>query len=342
MSARTYPFDLEYVQKRGAGLPPVTVPCVDDRYILGIGLSSRCNFRCPTCYYHAPGWEVSGQDMDLALLAEILKSLPRLARIVIGLEGEPLLHRQFFKAIRIMADHANELVLITNASLLNHDYSKFLLQFSLPYLLLSIDAADAENYARFRRGGNFDQFLQNVDLAMSLGHKAILHATVFSENLETLLELPALAHRLGIGCISLQQLRVHPGSAERGVHPATQQELEDWFAALIVQARIHKIRIMPDRFFGGPAFHAQLCDLSAREDVLLVDEMPQWQCPHAEYFAGIMADGSFFPCAGDYTPTPVENYSFDTIFNHPYLQTLRSIHQHRVEIAGCSICMNKI
>lgn len=341
MSARTYPFDLEYVQKRGMGLTPVTVPRVDDRYILGIGLSSRCNFQCPICYYHAPDGEISGQDMDIGLLTEILSSLPRLARIVIGLEGEPLLHKQFFKAISIMAKHANELVLITNASLLTEEYSKFLLHFSLPYILLSIDAADAENYARFRRGGNFDQFLRNVEAALALGHKAVLHATVFRENLGTLLELPALAHRLGLNCISLQQLRAHPGSARRGMHPTGQQELEDWFARLVVKASIHNIQIMPDRFFGGPEFHAQLCAQSLRENLLLVEKMPQRQCPHAENFAGIMADGSLFPCAGDYAPVPLESYSFDTIFNHPYLQKLRAFHRYGVDNPACTICMNK-
>lgn len=341
MSPRTYPFDLEYVQRLGAGLPPVTVPCIPDRYILGIGLSSRCNFRCPICYYHGPAEEVAGQDMELALLTKILQSLPRLARIIIGLEGEPLLHPQFFKAIPIMAEHANQLVLITNGSLLNEEYSKFLLQFPLPYLLLSIDAGDEKNYARFRKGGSLDQFVRNVDVALAQGHKAILHATVFKENLGTLLELPALAHRLGIDRISLQQLRAHPGSAQRGIHPAGQQELEDWLAMLIEQASLHKIQIMPDRFFGGPVVHAELCALSAREDMLLVEEMPEGQCPHAEIFAGIMANGKLFPCAGDYAPTPLENYSFDAIFNHPYLQTLRAFHRYRVKNLGCSVCMNK-
>lgn len=342
MPERTYPFDLDYVQKLGAGLPPVEVPYVDDRYILGIGLSSRCNFQCPICYYHAPEGEIAGQDMDLGLLAEILKPLPKLARIVIGLEGEPLLHKQFFNAIPIMAAHANELVLITNGSRLNEEYSKFLLRFSLPYMLLSIDAADEENYARFRRGGSLGQFLKNVSLAVALGHKAILHATVFRENLEALLELPALAHKLGLGCISLQQLRAHPGAIARGMHPVVQQDLEAWFARMIVKAREHHIRIMPDRFFGGPAFHAQLCALSSKENLLLVEEMPQGQCLHAENFAGITANGSLFPCAGDYAPTPLENYSFETIFNHPYLQKLRAFHRYRVENPGCSICMNKI
>lgn len=342
MSPRTYPFDLEYVQKLGAGLPPVTVPCVADRYILGIGLSSRCNFRCPICYYHGPDGEVAGQDMDLALLAKILKPLPRLARIIIGLEGEPLLHTQFFKAIQLMAGHADQLLLITNGSLLNEEYSKFLLQFSVPYLLLSIDAADEKNYARFRKGGSLDQFLRNVDMALSLGHKAVLHATVFRENLESLLDLPALAHKLGLECISLQQLRAHPGAVSRGIHPVARRELEDWVARMMVRAREHKVRIMPDRFFGGPAFYAQLCAQSTRENLLLVEEISQSQCPHAENFAGIMADGRLFPCAGDYAPAPMQTYSFDTIFNHPYLQTLRAFHRGNVENPGCSICMNKI
>ena len=342
MSPRTYPFDLEYVQKLGEGLPPVKVPCVADRYILGIGLSSRCNFRCPICYYHGPDGEVCGQDMELALLAKILKSLPRLARIIIGLEGEPLLHTQFFKAVPIMAGHANQLVLITNGSLLNKDYSKFLLQFPLSHILLSIDAADEKNYARFRKGGSLDQFRKNVEVALALGHKAILHATVFRENLGSLLELPALAHKLGLDCISLQQLRDHPGATLRGVHPVAQQELEDWFARMVVKAREYKIRLMLDRFFGGPAFYEQVRALFTSENLLLVEEMPQAHCPHAEYFAGIMADGRLFPCAGDYAPAPMRTYSFDTIFNHPYLQVLRAFHRYKVENPGCRICMNKM
>lgn len=341
MSDRAYPFNLEFVKRIGADLEPVRVPRRDDRYMLGIGLTSRCNFNCPICYYHGPEGTASGRDMPSDLLARILEQLPRLARIVVGLEGEPLLHGQLAEALQIMAHHAREVVIITNGSLLTATLGRELLALPIPYMMISVDAADAASYAKFRPGGDFDRFRRHVKDAVSLGHKIILHATVFRENLKSLIGLPALARQLGGACISLQQMREHPGASRRGVHAANQQELERWFLELLDAARIHNIRILPDRFFGGPSFHALLCDMADTwGSWLTIEQAYAGECPHAETFAGIMADGSLFPCAGDFAPVAMREYSFDAIFNHPYLQMLRAMHRYGIQNAACSRCMN--
>ncbi len=339
---RKYPFNLDYVLKMASGLEPVKVPNQHDRYELGLGLTDYCNFKCPMCYYHGEASQKTVQDMPISLLQNIFKNMPHLASILIGLEGEPLLHKQIFQAFEIMSKYTDSLILFTNGSRLTSSVCQKLRDFPVRKLFLSIDAADEDAYSKYRLGGTLDLFKRHAEYAVqSLGSEKIqLHATIFHDNMASVQGLPKLAKSLGIGRISLQQLREHDGSKQRGVFPGSNEELETFFNLLLDEAHKYDIELMPDRSFGGPELDKKIQAI-AKNDPLVIHSAYD-TCIHVEIMAGILADGSLFPCAGDFEPVPLEEYTFDSIFNHPYLQALRAINrQNRVTMA-CKICRNDI
>lgn len=339
---RKYPFNLEYVLKMASGLDPVKVPKQSDRYALGLGLTDYCNFRCPMCYYHGEECQKTTQDMPISLLQNVLKDMPHLASILIGLEGEPLLHKQIFQAFDIMSQYTDSLILFTNGSRLTSSMCHTLNSYPVRKIFLSIDAADDEGYSKYRSGGTLDLFKRHAESAVQIlgSEKIQLHATVFHDNLISVQGLPKLAKSLCIGRISLQQLREHDGSKQRGIHPASNEELETFFNLLLGEAHKYDIELMPDRSFGGPELDKKIQAIAKKDPLVIHSEYDS--CIHVEIMAGILADGSLFPCAGDFEPVRLDEFSFDSIFNHPYLQSLRAINRGKRTTMACKICRNDI
>ena len=339
---RKYPFNLDYVLKMASGLAPVKVPNQPDRYVLGLGLTDYCNFKCPMCYYHGEEALKTTQDMPISLLQNILIKLPYLASILIGLEGEPLLHKQIFQAFEIMSQHTDSLILFTNGSRLTSSVCQTLNKYPVRKIFLSIDAANDEDYTKYRSGGTLDLFKRHAEYAVHIlgSEKIQLHATIFHENMSSVQDLPRLAKSIGIGRISLQQLREHDGSKQRGISPASNDELETFFNLLLDEAHKYDIELMPDRSFGGPQLDKKIQAIANNDPLVIHSEYES--CIHVEIMAGILADGSLFPCAGDFEPVQLDEYSFDSIFNHPYLQSLRAINRQKRTTMACKICRNAI
>ncbi len=141
---------------------------------LDIDVTTACNFRCPMC--PAGGGHILpnfpyGQFLDPNLYCEALRQgaefgLPSLR---LGLTGEPLL----VPDITLWVEEAKargvlDIALITNASLLTPDLSRALIQAGLTRLMISIDAANAETYAKVRPGGDWELLLANIDAFLSL------------------------------------------------------------------------------------------------------------------------------------------------------------------------------
>ena len=63
---------------------------------LGLGLTDQCNLQCPMCYYRENKKKITSSSISIPKLKTILSNLGPVGSIVIGLEGEPLCHKNFF------------------------------------------------------------------------------------------------------------------------------------------------------------------------------------------------------------------------------------------------------
>jgi len=116
-----------YFLGRGKSLPPIRIQ---------LDLTYRCNLRCEMCYqdkfYKKGENELSSQEW-----IKIINQLPRLCLITL-FGGEPLV-RKDFKEIAEKAMHLHLCNLVTNATLLSPDISKFLINKRLLLLGVSLD-----------------------------------------------------------------------------------------------------------------------------------------------------------------------------------------------------------
>lgn len=126
---------------------------------LAVHLTSRCNLRCVMCHHHKmKAWDLPGRVTE-----EIIELLPYLESIS-WLGGEAFFHKDFKKlfteAQKYLEMHQE---LVTNGLMIDEKWADLLASSNLE-LEFSIDSVNAENYARIRRGGVFEELLRRIAL----------------------------------------------------------------------------------------------------------------------------------------------------------------------------------
>jgi glycosyltransferase involved in cell wall biosynthesis/molybdenum cofactor biosynthesis enzyme MoaA len=142
--------------------PPVgehSRPFEPPRYLRVVPTIS-CNLRCPMCYQaDAPPTRLPPN------LFELLKPWITTAQELQVLGGETFLTRQCLDWIKQISpgDFPNcKLAAITNGLGFSPEVCELIQQREWSWILVSVDAASADTYARVR-GGNFQELLENLD-----------------------------------------------------------------------------------------------------------------------------------------------------------------------------------
>lgn len=295
----------------------------DHAHMLGLGLTSRCNFDCPMCYYHDSSGTSEGADMPLELIRKIMKGCGDLRNVNVSLEGEPFLHPRVFDALDFISGYAESISLSTNGALLNKDKINRLRQYRFSAFSMSIDADSGTFYKIFRGGGTLEIFERHAALASECLEGTVSFNTVlFRENINHVAGIPALAKRCGVNRVSLMQLRPHAGARARGITSTTEAELLTCLGTLAEEAEKWGVELVFDPFFGN----ARVMQWLQKNDSEAINVLPSpvgWSCVFPWHYASILSDGRLFPCCGDFGPITLENYDFDGIYNHPVMQRLR-------------------
>lgn len=333
-----YPFNLSYIYD-SAFKNRYTVSKEDNKYIIGIGLTSRCNFSCPICYYHNSNYDSDVTDIPLELLQTIFKNCGRLQRINFALEGEPFCYHHIFKALDCAMENSESLGISTNGSLLSREKLQILSGYKFSLFSFSIDAADEASYARFRRGGQLSKFVHNAGMATEqLGSPVVFNTVLFQQNLKSVLGLPELAARTGVSVISLVPLRAHEGSFANGITPAKHEDLQCCLEEMTERASKYNIELVFDGFSGNHKIAAWL----ARNGLLAKNPASgKDKCIIPWFYTSILSSGKLFPCCGDFQPERIISYTFDDIFNHEYLVMLRGSISQKRYIEPCDVCFER-
>ena len=322
-----YPYDLKdiYVPQWATQFSVSPEPY---KFMLSVGLTNRCNYACPFCYYHASQGSALTQDLPLAILEQVLNSCPPLQCVNFALEGEPLCHPQFWAAVDLAAQHAHSVALSTNASLLNKSLLSKLSAYTFSLITLSLAGSDKESYARFNCGGSFTRFMRNAtDAVQTFGDVVCLHSVLMAQNLQAAERLPEVAAQIGVSTLSLACLREHPGARAQGITAASDEDLLRCLDKICESAQRLKLNVYFDGQLSKPSFKQWF----AAHGLTLPTDL---SCHLPWYFASLLSSGKLFPCCGDFQPQSAE-LSFDGIFNHPYLRMLRGHLQAGHVVEAC-------
>jgi len=129
---------------------------------LWIEPTNLCNLHCAMCLNKDLPSQERG-NMDFALFRKIIDEASGFAYdIYLHHRGESLLHPRIFDMIAYAKEKGLYTRLHTNATLLNREKSKLLLDSGLDFLSFSFDGYDKETYESIRCGANFEKTLANI------------------------------------------------------------------------------------------------------------------------------------------------------------------------------------
>lgn len=342
MNKQHFAYDIIRLRELTPDFSPCTVNFVENNYVLGIGLTNKCNFCCPMCYYHPPKLsEKKFTYMPLELLRNTINVMPKLRSIILGLEGEPLCYPWLIEALDIIKTKTDSIQIVSNGSLITKEFCLYIKDYPISRIALSIDADNEAAYSIFRKGGNLLTFIKNCKMLVdSWEGNIIFHSVIFNENLQFLSGLPSLAKSIGIKNICFQLLRPHAGSNIRSITPVNDKNLESILNLIIKNSEKNDISIQFDQYFANQRImkflkkYELLC-----KNIKIINYNTNQMCPHISNFTSILSDGSIFPCCGDFVPEKIYDYSFNGIFNHEYLQRLRYVHKRKIKLLPCKKCI---
>jgi len=141
-------------------------------------ITYRCNAKCGFCDI----WERPSPYVDLETVARNLDDLKKLGVKVIDFTGgEPLLHQQIDKLLKLAKDRGFITTLTTNCLL----YPKWAdkLKGLVDMLHFSLDSPNREEHNKSRGVECFDFILQSIEKAKSIGERPDIIFTVFEHNI---------------------------------------------------------------------------------------------------------------------------------------------------------------
>lgn len=171
--------------------------------------TNRCNHRCAYCCYRHPdlllGETMQERDeIPQAKMQELVEDLVEMGvrAVTFSGGGEPLCYPHIVEAASALADGGIKIAMLTNGSQLEGEAAALLAQ-RATWVRVSIDAVDAETYARVRSigVGAFDRVCNNMRAFASIpGRTCVLGANliVTHENCDDVLRFLQLARELGL------------------------------------------------------------------------------------------------------------------------------------------------
>lgn len=160
---------LEYRRAWAAGMNLEEVP--DFPLSIEIETNNFCNYKCNMCVFASKDLHPDVRSgapksfMDFDLFTKIIDEGEKhgLPALTYGFMSEPLLHPDITRMCSYAADKGViDQRLGSNGRLLTRDISRGLVASGLSRLEISVDAVNAETYAKIRRGGSFEHVFRNI------------------------------------------------------------------------------------------------------------------------------------------------------------------------------------
>lgn len=140
----------------------------------------RCNAACIMCPYSTSNTSAPANRMDEGLYRQILDQLRPLGTvksIILMLQNEPLLDRQFADRVRLARQsfgRSIRIMTVTNGSPLTTALIDELAASRIDHVAVSIDAVGEDTFGRIRQGLNFQRVVANTQsLIQRLGPRRV-------------------------------------------------------------------------------------------------------------------------------------------------------------------------
>lgn len=181
---------------------------------LQVEVTGACNLRCEMCLVaYRPPLSRRRASVSLERFLALLDELPELEEVTLQGLGEPLLA----PALREMIDAAHargvRVGFNTNATLLDAEWSEWLVAHGVEWIHVSIDGASREVFESIRHGARLERVVENLEQLLAVKRvrsasspRVQLNTVLMRRNVDELDALVRLAARLGVARMWVQSL----------------------------------------------------------------------------------------------------------------------------------------
>jgi MoaA/NifB/PqqE/SkfB family radical SAM enzyme len=132
-------------------------------YMIKIDPISFCNLSCPGCPSAFNARTGDNGKMDFELYRKIIDELKDyLYKVSLYAWGEPLLNKEIYKMIDYATQNNIGVVISSNMNVFSEQHAEEMINSGLEHLIVAIDGATQESYARYRIGGSLDKVIDNL------------------------------------------------------------------------------------------------------------------------------------------------------------------------------------
>ena len=162
---------------------------------LGMGFTTRCNFRCEYCYLYSADKEKIPHaiNMPFSLVEKIVGDICKFDNPIsvadVSQNGEPLLYPYLAEAIKLIKDtrKVKSIRIITNGSLIFPEKAEKLIDAGLNQIMVSINGLNDQQYKKYVHANvKFNTVYENLKYLYSIRQECHIHvkliANYFSEN----------------------------------------------------------------------------------------------------------------------------------------------------------------
>ncbi len=202
-----------------------------------LDVTNVCQLKCPLCPTGLGLTDKQKGKMDPALFRKLMDEIgDKLFFIDLYNWGEPLTNKDvLLECIRMTTERGVISTISTNLSLpMTDEYAEELVASGLAKMIVSLDGASAETYSVYRRGGDFNLAIENIQKLVAakkkLGKKTPLiywQFLVFRFNEHEMDQAREMAAEIGVDDILFE-----PPSIELDVYPIPEplaQEMSNWY-----------------------------------------------------------------------------------------------------------------
>ncbi|MFW5777660.1 MAG: radical SAM/SPASM domain-containing protein [Bacteroidota bacterium] len=188
-----------------------------DPFSLSLETAAVCNLRCPECAIGCHKTQRMKKYMDLSLFEALVKHYKKTAFYCnLYFQGEPFLNPDIYTMIKTCKKNQYYTVISTNGHFLHEKNCTKIIDAGLDKLIVSLDGTDQQTYQTYRKGGNFHQVTEGIQLLTKkkeqLGSNhpfVVIQFLVSKANEHQIQEIKKLSEKLGANKLEFKSMQIY-------------------------------------------------------------------------------------------------------------------------------------
>lgn len=183
-----------------------------------IPVTDMCNLKCRMCPRNSERYPTGSCHMVDGVFEALLEEAPNVSCVMIMALGEPLLYPRTVEVVKQTRDRlpiSGEVGITTNATLLNENMSRQLLEAGIGFLYASVDGATSTTYEHYRTGACFEETCKNLSRFTQLAReydspcRTMMNFVMMEGNVDEIPAYVRLVAELGVSNITFSYEHGH-------------------------------------------------------------------------------------------------------------------------------------